>query len=1158
MKTCKMYPSTHSTRKYSLTTLSSSIMLAMSTNMSAAPGTLADGPLFLSSKVQPNIFFMIDDSGSMDWEVLLSEGARAAHSGATNGYNMDFTPNNSEEIRELCYGYNVLAYNPNRTYTPWQGLDSSNNPYPDMSFTAARSNPYYTSTTNLNNPGSSSNDDHFYITWNDDGDGVYQAGECPVPTNYGSRLDSSECASSPGCVRVSTLSAAQQRNYANWWSYYRKREYVMKRALSSVIQSSTSRAGLATINAQNDNSLTGNNNDIFSPVRDIDDKSTPVNSTAVTNKRLLLRSLFRINSTHGTPLRRGLEDVGEYFEGNNPNSWGSSPILPAAQGGECQQNFTILMSDGYWNGGNPSVGDADSNDNTSYDGGVYADGDTSNTISNTLADVAMHYYERDLSPLTDLVPVSPVDQNPAQHLVTYTVAFGINGTLNANPLDTDTTFNWPTPTSNNNTTIDDMRHAAWNGRGQFLNAGNPQQLVTSLQNAISDIQDRTGTAAAVSFNSTSLQTNTKLISASFNSERWSGDLFAYNLDIANNALGTVAWRASTDLNSRTTASRNIVTYNGTTGTEFVWANLTAAQKNDLRTNASGTLENEANGMARLDYIRGHRGCEIGDSGTCSYTDSSSNTFNSKIFRTRNSRLGDIVHSSPTYVGPPNTRYPNNIESTAYSTFVNANSSRAGMTYVGANDGMLHAFNDSGVEVFSYIPNLLYSTSSGAGLHNLTDSGYVHRYYVDLTANVTDAFVDLNSSGTKQWKSILVGGLRGGGKGLFAIDVTDPGAFSTASGAAGKVLWEFTNNNLGYTFSDIRIGKMNNGEWAAIFGNGYNNDPLGDGKSKIFIVYLDGSNLASPITLETGAGTIANGDCDDTGSDCNGMSTPAIVDLNGDGTIDRIYAGDLHGKMWAFDVSSSTTSNWGSVYGTGPSYTPLFTACSGATCTTANRQPITTKPSVARHPFKRDLATQPNLMVFFGTGQYLTSTDNTSTATQTFYGVWDAGTGNLNRGSLVAQTLTDTATNGTAVRTVSDNAVDYATKKGWRIDLPTSKERSVTNSTAFGQLVFFNTMIPSSSACSAGGDGWLMAVDMINGGEPSFQPIDINGDGYFNTNDMVASTHTVGTKMSGIPTESRFISDKRVTANSDGSVTIENIQPSSPLAPSRMSWTGLER
>jgi type IV pilus assembly protein PilY1 len=1116
------------------TAIAGTMALGLSGNAISAPGSLATSPLFLQAVVQPNIFLMVDDSGSMDWEVLKSAGALTDHGTGANSGNLDFTPNTDIERLELCVGYNALAYNPGRTYTPWQGLDGAGNPYINQTLAAARTDPYNTATANITS--------HFYFVWNDaNSDGVYQNGECPTPAVITS------CGAEAGCVQVNSLSAAQQTNYANWYSYYRKREYVMKRAMSSIITRSTARAGMGTLH---------NNNTVRTLVTDIDDITLPVNPTAAANKAALLRNLFRIDSSGGTPLRQGLQDVGDYYEGGN--SWGASPILPAASGGECQQNFTILLSDGYWNGGDPNVGDADSDNSTIYDGGAYADGDTASTISNTLADVAMHYYERDLdtSMANKVRTIAGIDDNQTQHMVTYTVAFGINGTLSNNPLPTDTGFNWPTPTADTATTIDDMRHAAFNGRGQFLNAGNPQNLIDSLNQQIADIQARTGTAAAVTFNSTSLQAGSRVFQATFNSERWSGDLTAIDINFNPTtglaSVGGVAWKASTDIDNRVTP-RQFVTFDGSSGValpsniDSAWSALTAAQKDDLRTNSGGTLDTEATGKARLDYIRGARGCELNNAaGVCSYSDSGGNTFTGKTLRERSSALSDIVHSSPFFVGAPATPYPDDIEATRYSSFAATNSARTGMAYVGSNGGTLHAFNENGQEIFSYVPNLLFSTQGGSGLHYLSDPAYTHRYHVDLSPIVQDAYVNA------AWRSILVGGLRGGGKGLFAMDVTDPAALNFD--ASPKVMWEFTHADLGYTFSDIRIGKMNNGKWAAIFGNGYNNDPSGDGRAKLFVLYLDGSNLGSPVIIDTGAGSMVNNDCGDASSDCNGMSTPAIVDLNGDGTIDRIYSGDLHGNMWAFDVTSSNSASWNSVYGSNP----LFKACTGATCSAAARQPITVKPSIARHATETSISTKPNLMVFFGTGQYIVAGDNSSSQQQTFYGVWDSGNGNLRRDSLVAQSITTTAdpTLGN-VRTISDAAVNYNSKKGWLIELPVTKERSVTNPLALGSILFFNTMIPSTNICDAGGTGWLMAVDQLNGGMPSFAPVDVNGDGVFDALDELNGTIVVGTESTGIPTESRFISNKRITADSAGNVGIDNVQPALPKQPARMSWTGLE-
>jgi type IV pilus assembly protein PilY1 len=356
--------------------------------------------------------------------------------------------------------------------------------------------------------------------------------------------------------------------------------------------------------------------------------------------------------------------------------------------------------------------------------------------------------------------------------------------------------------------------------------------------------------------------------------------------------------------------------------------------------------------------------------------------------------------------------------------------------------------------------------------------------------------------------------------------------------------------------------MNNGKWAAVFGNGYNNDPNGDGRAKLFILYLDGSNTTAPIIIDTGAGSLdpTSKDCANSSSDCNGLGTPRLLDLNGDGTVDRIYAGDLHGNMWAFNVTDKTnTANWLSAYGVNP----LFKACSGSPCTTSNRQPITMQPDTSLHPSQSAYSTRPNILVFFGTGQYLTQADNASTQLQSFYGVWDSNTGNLDRSSLQPQTITTTYNDAVlgSVRTISSNPVDYSSSvKGWRIDLPISGERSVTNPAAFGSVVFFNTVIPtvsSSNMCNVGGSGWLMAVDLRTGGAPSFIPVDVNNDGVFDAVDQLSGAMVVGTESSGVPGGDRFISNKRVTADSTGALNIDNIQWGAPRAPARMSWSELD-
>ncbi|MGI1678803.1 MAG: pilus assembly protein PilY [Cellvibrionaceae bacterium] len=1111
-----------------------------------APGKLSNNPLFLGSSVQPNILLLIDDSGSMDWEVLMTNGALNAHPSAPNGYNLDFTPNDNEERRELCYGYNAMAFNPSKIYSPWVGVDASGTSYTDRTLLTGLNNPY-SGIVNTGNIIDLTN--HYYYTYVDtNNDGVYQNGECSTANS--------------NRVFVNTLTAVEQQNYANWYSYYRKREYVAKRAISEIINKSSARMGLATLH---------NNNSVGTIIQDVDNKTLPVNATAQANKQNLADNLFQIDSTGGTPLRQRLDWAGRYFKtgtntsnnlfGFSPNP--NSPIVSAAKGGECQQNFTVLMSDGYWNGDPPSsIGNTDRDGAGSFDGGSYAD-----NVSDTLADVAMKYYETDLATgLADLVPTVQtsigLDNNSAQHMVTYTVAFGIDGTLTANPTDPVASFNWPTPFANNPTTIDDMRHAAWNGRGLFLNAKDPDALVSSLLAAINDIDSRQGSASSVSFNTTSISSNTQVFQARFDTDGWSGSLSAFAFDT--NGVGVLNWNAGTVLDQRdlVTNPREILTSSGvnttTKGVPFVFPvdytnptsnEMSVAQIQDLLVNApfpSNTsvaaeiAANQQYGQNLVAYLRG---------------DNSNEGVAPGQFRPRlkqgastvvHHRLGDIIHSSPQFVGAPATNYPDLIEGVGneYSTFVKAKATRKPVIYIGANDGMLHAFNaNTGAEEFAFIPNAMFSDQIGEGLHYLAEANYRHKPYVDGSPFSADVFI----SGS--WATYLVGGYRAGGKGIYVLDVTNPSTISEAS-AGSRVKFEFTHNDLGYTFSRPLIGKMNNGKWAAVFGNGYNNDPLGDGRAKLFIVYLDGSGYK---LLDTKQGSMVGSDCQAVGSDCNGLSSPTILDMTGDAIIDRAYAGDLFGNLWAFDLSSIDDNQWDSAYSASATVpSPLFQACSSAVCSSATRQPITVRPTVAVHPSRTNLTTEPNLMVYFGTGQYIAEGDNSNADQQTMYGIWDAGIGQMTRVNLQTQTVSNSAT-VTRGRDLTNNTVNYTvgsptSQLGWLIDLPATRERVVVEPLTSGNLLFFNTNIPDDTPCSVGGSGYLMFVNRQTGGQPDFTVLDYNNNGTLDE-DVIS-----GYLIDALPGGSRIIDNIIVTSDSSGDILDFDIAVDFDRVPKRSSWS----
>ena len=1064
-------------------------ILALENSALAVDLNLGNTPLYLGNTVEPNVFFVIDDSGSMSWGDLISHNGQT-YSGITsyadwiNGYE---TANiTSAELSKLyvCPGFNVLAYNPNVTYTPWSGLDKNNNAYQNQTLSSALGNPFsHTSPTNLTG--------NYYYAWNDaNNNGDFDSGECQI--------------NNP--INVINLPVDQQTNYANWYSYYRKREYVAKTAYTGVVaKASGVRIGMMTING---------NNSVNTPLMSMNTDYT------TGNKKNLMDRLFKINSDSSTPLQNALFVAGSYLSGENAakgtlnaHSNGvtfSDPRLPVSEGGACQQNFTILMTDGYYNSSfDYTVGDADSDGH-----------------SQTLADIAMYYYENDLNEnAQSMVPtISGIDENSNQHMVTYTVAFGVDGTLTDAdiPSDHQTSFDWPAPDSDPEK-IDDLRHAAFNGRGHFLNAKNPASLIESINDAIGSILQRTSSAAGIAFNSTAIQTKTVAFQGRYLTTDWSGDLAYLPIGTTGSVGGTIV-NAAEKLPSY--ANRTILTFNATDnkGAAFQWVNLNAAQQTALNDNGNDTL-----GQNRLAFLRGDQSCEVGSSGTCS--------LGVKTFRHRNKVLGDIIHSGPAYVGAPNARY----DFDNYSTFAENHKDRTPMVYIGSNDGMLHGFDASintngsatsttGTEKIAYVPNTVYKN-----LSVLSSTTYLHKYFVDGTPAVGDVYFNSN------WHTVLVGTLRSGGQGIFALDVTDPSQFNETN--TNTVLWEYNDStdanakDLGYTFSQASIVKMANGKWAAVIGNGYNSSQAdgaaGNGSAVLYIIDIATGTLLTKLDTNQGNGVSFN-DPATHGGISNGLSTPAVVDVDHDFIADYIYAGDLYGNMWRFDVTDVAPTNWKVSFNN----TPLFSA----TSVEGKVQPITSRPSVA---FNTD---QAGYMVYFGTGKYLENGDNSTVnqPTQTFYGLWDKWNkgstdsfASFARGNLLQQKIVEEpAQSNTQLRITSKNSIDWAVHNGWFIDLvntdattPNNQgERQVSKSMLRNGKIIFTTLIPSSAVCEFGGTGWLMELNALDGSRLSESPFDINGDGIYNKDDLVISIAAGGgsgnskVAASGVKSKSGILSE----------------------------------
>jgi len=521
-----------------------------------------------------------------------------------------------------------------------------------------------------------------------------------------------------------------------------------------------------------------------------------------------------------------------------------------------------------------------------------------------------------------------------------------------------------------------------------------------------------------------------------------GDLIAYPITADGTPLILAPlWHANTAVASQDfLTGRHIVTTDGAgTAMSFLWDSLIPAYQAAL-----GTVE-------MVNFIRGDR----------------SNEGSAPTNRQRKGVLGDIIHSNPVFVGNPVAGYAD----PGYLNFAAANHGRTPVVYVGANDGMLHVFDaQSGEEVYAYIPSMLISK-----LPDLANDPYSHSYYVDGTLTAEDA----EFSGS--WHSVLVGGLGAGGIGHFALDITSPSVVSDAD-AMDKILWEFHAGstgagNLGYSYSRASIARTNDDNWVVVIGNGY----------------LSASGVASLYVLDIADGSVIREiivpDVDD-----NGLSSPTLIDTDGDSMVDIAYAGDRNGNLWKFDLMDDDPDNWSVSGGKA-----LFQTDNSS----GKRLSITTSPEVGKHPIH-------GFMVYVATGELFTILDALDTTVQAAYGIWDAdwdaadlpiGMASLTR----QQLLSGQHSGGSSVRTVTDNPVDWTTARGWVTPLLVADaieldhgERVLQNITLRDDRIQFVTINPTI----ASGDNWFLQLNAFTGGAPIKTIVDVNKDNSLSVADNV--------------------------------------------------------
>jgi type IV pilus assembly protein PilY1 len=995
-------------------------------------------------------------------------------------------------------------------------------------------------------------------------------------------------AKSPGrsdCAGATCTYAEEMTNFANWFAYYRTRMQMMKTAAGRAFVpiDDTYRVGFITINP-------------LSPVSS--NRYLRIQNYDATHKGNWYTKFYDQVPSGGTPLREALSRVGRLYAGqfdkiNDGIPTADDPVIVS-----CQPNFAILSSDGYWTtansawNGNDNIGrkidnsamDQQDHTNTGpyslQTEGVYDGGDDT-TVG--LADVALYYYKNDLRPSgatnadtgvavsDDNVPTTDKDFAAHQHMTTFTLGLGLDGELtyrddyaSATTGDfyaiTQGTLSggWPNPVQNSPEALDDLWHAAVNGRGVFFSASNPQELAASLTDTLNALKSRVGAgAAAATSNLQPVAGDNFAFTAQYQTQQWIGDVKARTIDLSNGAIATVQlWSAQDKLNARLHTDRRIYTFDATdpyvsTSTADVgnqlkhfcdpavagsatWcddgAGLSILEMSYMKPSqlpqysgySAGQLIN-ATASSLVNYLRGHQAFE--DQGTGTNTD---------LYRERTALLGDIINAQPAYVKAAPFQY----DDTGYKEFkactedvtaagcpvaqfppdaaLSAPYPRRPTVYVSSNDGMLHAIetdvnNDpyyqtagigtpetgddafsggnnagNGVERWAYVPGMVLPN-----VHKLASVPYVHRYFVDGSPVVGDICLSTPCAGLNDWRTILVAGLNSGGRGYYALDVTNP--------RQPRALWEFKvrkpsvtacaatpaaavgatdDCDLGLSYGNPVISKVNlwNGtayekRWVVMVTSGYNNTGVeqytalrqGDGGGYLYMLDAVSGRILHKIPTNVGnPGTAGAGYAD---ADPSGLAriNNWVNNALRDNTTLAVYGGDLKGNLWRFDLDNASAT--------------YLQAVSVATLKDSggNLQPVTIKPELGQISGRR--------VVFVATGKFLGNSDKADMSEQTVYAISDDISGNVavtDRTPLVEQVIVpDTSTTRTVT---APAAVDWTNPavRGWFVDLPDTGERvSVDIQLQLGTLVVPSN-VPSNDSCVAGGTGWINTFDFKTG------------------------------------------------------------------------------
>jgi len=852
------------------------------------------------------------------------------------------------------------------------------------------------------------------------------------------------------------------------------------------------------------------------------------------NIQEIVTNIAALPALGGTPLAEAYYEVINYFAGKSPkyinlgqdsrnddnlyvSQIDNKYVSPVQY--RCQKNYAIVLTDGapsldyhypnfpksdryygnlnsYWG---PTTGPDANYDGVNNDGG-------SGGVYYFLDDMAKYAWDTDLrvngqdGASTDLTGASFDSSDfTLQNLKTFTVAFTL----------TD-------PSSE----VTMLKAAASYGEGgdgtgdssRFFNANNSAALTVAFQSAIDQIVDenRTTTEATASSDLLSSAATTYVFQTQFTSNKWTGELIGYQFEQSTDGSYSLVKNWSAPASFPSSWGNRVVDSGLNGGVPLKWSKLTASQRLWFDEDGDGTTHDGSitNGdKQRLNYIRGKTAAAI----------------NASNYRTRESLMGDVINSSPLYVGPPSaSEYTNTDLASSFASFVSAQASRASMVYVGANDGLLHAFDTDGNEKMAFAPSKVIPN-----MVKFSQQEYTHQFYVDgspAAANVKGEFV----TGSDSWRTVLVGGLRRGGQGIYALDITDPSRFVNGDNsadntrAAATLLWEFSDDvalgataddkytadaDLGYSYSDPQIMRLNDGNFYVVLGNGYNSteadgNASSTGDAVLYLLNVVTGEVFKKISTQTGmnedpnTGSLGNGLATVTGFDGGQLSDGHLAG-KADGKVDYVYAGDLFGNVWKFDLSSTDPDNWGA-----SAPTRLFTAQDAS----AKNQPVTSKIEAVR-------LSNNEIMLYFGSGKLLEQSDaqTVNISTQTFYGIVDSGT-TLTRSNLLEQSIyfqDDYNFSGITkeVRLTTEHTRN-ASQQGWFIDLKkpvddgngnisyeNEGEQVIVGARFIDNYVYFVTNISNQDACLTPIEkNFLMVLSARSGASLNSVVIDTNEDG----------------------------------------------------------------